>query len=95
MDALNLKYGDYSIKNIPPTYGKYWYINPDEVANSAKRTRDWANSKELYQRGAFGTPERINFSSDYTGGFGPNGLFKPMWAGSLFDYNPFSIISLR
>jgi hypothetical protein len=46
MDALNLKYGDYSIKNITPTYGKYWYINPDEVANSAKRTRDWANSKE-------------------------------------------------
>lgn len=95
MDALNLKYGDYSIKNITPTYGKYWYINPDEVANSAKRTRDWADSKEQYQRGAFSTPERINFSSDYTGGFGPNGLFKPMWAGGLFDYNPFSIISLR
>ena len=94
-DVLNLKYGDYSINKLNAPYGKYWYINPDEVANSAKRTRNWAKSKEQYQRGAFGTPERISFSSDYTGGFGPNGLFYPKWAGSLFDYNPFSITSLR
>lgn len=94
-DVLNLKYGDYSINKLNAPYGKYWYINPDEVANSAKRTRNWAKSKEQYQRGAFGTPERISFSSDYTGGFGPNGLFYPKWAGGLFDYNPFSITSLR
>lgn len=96
MDVLNLKYGDYSLNNLKAPYGKYWYIDPDKVANSAKYTRNWAKSKEQYQRGAFGTPyERINFSSDYTGGFGPNGLFLPTWAGNTFDYNPYNIISLR
>ena len=95
-DVLDLKYGDYSLNNLKAPYGKYWYIDPDKVADSAKYTRNWAKSKEQYQRGAFGTPyERINFSSDYTGGFGPNGLFLPTWAGSTFDYNPYNIISLR
>ena len=94
--VLDLKYGDYSLNNLKAPYGKYWYIDPDKVADSAKYTRNWAKSKEQYQRGAFGTPyERINFSSDYTGGFGPNGLFLPTWAGSTFDYNPYDIISLR
>lgn len=94
--VLGLKYGDYSLNNLKAPYGKYWYINPDKVADSAKYTRNWAKSKEQYQRGAFGTPyERINFSSDYTGGFGPNGLFLPTWAGSIFDYNPYNITSLR
>ena len=95
-DVLDLKYGDYSLNNLKAPYGKYWYIDPDKVADSAKSTRNWAKSKEQYQRGAFGTPyERINFSSDYTGGFGPNGLFAPVWAGGLFDYNPYNITSLR
>lgn len=94
--VLDLKYGDYSLNNLKAPYGKYWYIDPDKVADSAKYTRNWAKSKEQYQRGAFGTPyERINFSSDYTVGFGPNGLFLPTWAGSTFDYNPYNIISLR
>lgn len=94
--VLDLKYDDYSLNNLKAPYGKYWYIDPDKVADSAKYTRNWAKSKEQYQRGAFGTPyERINFSSDYTGGFGPNGLFNPTWAGSIFDYNPYNITSLR
>ena len=94
--VLDLKYGDYSLNNLKAPYGKYWYIDTDKVADSAKSTRNWAKSKEQYQRGAFGTPyERINFSSDYTGGFGPNGLFLPIWAGSEFDYNPYNKISLR
>ena len=94
--VLDLKYGDYSLNNLKAPYGKYWYIDPDKVADSAKYTRNWAKSREQYQRGAFGTPyERINFSSDYTGGFGPNGLFLPTWAGSTFDYNPYNITSLR
>ena len=94
--VLDLKYGDYSLNNLKAPYGKYWYIDTDKVADSAKYTRNWAKSKEQYQRGAFGTPyERINFSSDYTGGFGPNGLFLPTWAGSIFDYNPYNITSLR
>lgn len=94
--VLGLKYGDYSLNNLKAPYGKYWYIDTDKVADSAKYTRNWAKSKEQYQRGAFGTPyERINFSSDYTGGFGPNGLFLPTWAGSIFDYNPYNITSLR
>ena len=94
--VLDLKYDDYSLNNIKAPYGKYWYIDPDKVADSAKYTRNWAKSREQYQRGAFGTPyERINFSSDYTGGFGPNGLFLPTWAGSTFDYNPYNITSLR
>lgn len=88
--VLDLKYNDYSLNNLKAPYGKYWYIDPDKVADSAKYTRNWAKSKEQYQRGAFGTPyEIINFSSDYTGGFGPNGLFLPTWAGSTFDYNPY------
>lgn len=95
-DVLDLKYGDYSLNNLKAPYGKYWYIDPDKVADSAKYTRNWAKSKEQYQRGAFGTPyERINFSSDYTGGLGQNGLFTPVWAGGLFDYNPYNITSLR
>ena len=95
-DVLDLKYGNYYLNNLKAPYGKYWYIDPDKVADSAKYTRNWAKSKEQYQRGAFGTPyERINFYSDYTGGFGPNGLFLPTWAGSTFDYNPYNITSLR
>lgn len=94
--VLGLKYDDYSINKLDAPYGKYWYIDPDRVAKSAKSTRNWAKSKEQYQRGAFGTPyERINFSSDYTGGFGPNGLFQPTWAGGFFDYDPYNKISLR
>lgn len=96
MSVTNLKYGDNTINKLQAPYGKYWYIDPDKVVESAKSTRNWAKSKEQYQRGAFGTPyERINFSSDYTGGFGPNGLFLPTWAGSTFDYNPYNITSLR
>ena len=96
MSVMDLKYGDNTINNLQAPYGKYWYIDPDKVAESAKSTRNWAKSKEQYQRGAFGTPyDRINFSSDYTGGFGPNGLFTPVWAGGLFDYNPYNITSLR
>ena len=95
-DVLDLKYGNYYLNNLKAPYGKYWYIDTDKVADSAKYTRNWAKSKEQYQRGAFGTPyEKINFSSDYTGGFGPNGLFLPTWAGSTFDYNPYNITSLR
>ena len=94
--VLDLQYGDYSLNKLNAPYGKYWYIDPDKVADSAKSIRNWAKSKEQYQRGAFGTPyERINFSSDYTGGFGPNGLILPTWAGSEFDYNPYNKISLR
>lgn len=96
MSVMDLKYGDNTINKLWAPYGKYWYIDPDKVAESAKSTRKWAKSKEQYQRGAFGTPyERINFSSDYTGRFGPNGLFTPVWAGGLFDYNPYNITSLR
>ena len=96
MSVMDLKYGDNTINKLQAPYGKYWYIDPDKVAESAKSIRNWAKSKEQYQRGAFGTPyERINFSSDYTGGFGPNGLFTPVWAGGLFDYNPYNITSFR
>ena len=96
MSVMDLKYGDNTINKLQAPYGKYWYIDPDKVAESAKSTRNWAKSKEQYQRGAFGTPyERINFYSDYTGGFGPNGLFLPTWAGSTFDYNPYNITSLK
>ena len=96
MSVMDLKYGDNTINKLQAPYGKYWYIDPDKVAESAKSTRNWAKSKEQYQRGAFGMPyERINFSSDYTGGFGPNGLFTPVWTGGLFDYNPYNITSLR
>lgn len=93
---LGLKYDDYSINKLNAPYGKYWYVDTDKVADLAKSTRNWAKSKEQYQRGAFGTPyERVNFSSDYTGGFGPNGLFQPTWAGGFFDYDPYNKISLR
>lgn len=93
--VLGLKYDDYSLNKLNAPYGKYWYVDTDKVADLAKSTRNWAKSKEQYQRGAFGTPyERVDFSSDYTGGFGPNGLFQPTWAGGLFDYNPYNKTSL-
>lgn len=93
--VLGLKYDDYSINKLNAPYGKYWYVDTDKVADLAKSTRNWAKSKEQYQRGAFGTPyERVDFSSDYTGGFGPNGLFQPTWAGGHFDYNPYNKTSL-
>lgn len=94
--VLGLKYDEYSINKLNAPYGKYWYVDTDKVADLAKSTRNWAKSKEQYQRGAFGTPyERVNFSSDYTGGLGPNGLFQPTWAGGFFDYDPYNKISLR
>lgn len=49
--VLDLKYGDYSLNNLKAPYGKYWYIDPDKVADSAKYTRNWAKSREQYQRG--------------------------------------------
>lgn len=49
--VLDLKYGDYSLNNLKAPYGKYWYIDPDKVADSAKYTRNWAKSKEQYQMG--------------------------------------------
>ena len=45
-DVLDLKYGDYSLNNLKAPYGKYWYIDPDKVAESAKSTINWAKSKE-------------------------------------------------
>ena len=97
---------DVSMQRIPK--GKYW-MTPDQmplkrynsdyikgVQNDWENTKRYADRQLQYQRGAFGTPyERINFSSDYTGGFGPNGLVLPTWAGSTFDYNPYNITSLR
>jgi hypothetical protein len=46
--VLDLKYDDYSLNNLKAPYGKYWYIDPDKVADSAKYTRNWAKSKEQY-----------------------------------------------
>ena len=92
---------DVSMQRIPK--GKYW-MTPERynsdyikgVQNDWENTKRYADRQLQYQRGAFGTPyERINFSSDYTGGFGPNGLVLPTWAGSTFDYNPYNITSLR
>ena len=44
----DLKYDDYSLNNLKAPYGKYWYIDPDKGADSAKYTRNWAKSKEQY-----------------------------------------------
>lgn len=87
LGLIGQKWLSQRIKN--KQYGDILDMYQQDIDNKAK-------SKEQYQRGAFGTPyERINFSSDYTGGFGPNGLFLPTWAGSTFDYNPYNITSLR
>lgn len=96
MSVLDLKYGDNKIDKLQAPYGKYWYIDPDKLVQSSKNTIAWGKGQEQRLRGMYGSPyETINFSSDYTGGFGPNGLFVPTWAGGLFDYNPYSITSLR
>lgn len=96
MSVLDLKYGDNKINKLQAPYGKYWYVSPDKLVQSSKNTIAWGKGQEQRLRGMYGSPyETINFSSDYTGGFGPNGLFIPVWAGSLFDYNPYNITSLR
>lgn len=96
MSVLDLKYGDNKINKLQAPYGKYWYVDPDKLVQSSKNTIAWGKGQEQRLRGMYGSPyETINFSSDYTGGFGPNGLFIPVWAGSLFDYNPYNITSLR
>lgn len=96
MSVLDLKYGDNKINKLQAPYGKYWYVDPDKLVQSSKNTIALGKGQEQRLRGMYGSPyETINFSSDYTGGFGPNGLFTPVWAGGLFDYNPYSITSLR
>lgn len=44
-NAPNLKLGDYTIRELPPAYGKYWYIDTDKVAQTAIDTRNWAKSQ--------------------------------------------------
>lgn len=96
MSVLDLKYGDNKINKLQAPYGKYWYVDPYKLVQSSKNTIAWGKGQEQRLRGMYGSPyETINFSSDYTGGFGPNGLFIPVWAGGLFDYNPYNITSLR
>lgn len=96
MSVLDLKYGDNKINKLQAPYGKYWYVDPDKLVQQSKNTIAWGKGYEQRLRGMYGSPyETINFSSDYTGGFGPNGLFIPVWAGGLFDYNPYNITSLR
>ena len=96
MSVLDLKYGDNKINKLQAPYGKYWYVDPDKLVQSSKNTIAWGKGQEQRLRGMYGSPyETINFSSDYTGGFGPNGLFTPVWAGGLFDYNPYNTTSLR
>lgn len=76
--VLGLKYGDYSINKLNAPYGKYWYIDPDRVANSGKHWVDWGNAQEDNQAAKFGTvdPRLIWFTSDITGGFGANGPYQ-------------------
>lgn len=96
MSVLDLKYGDNKINKLQAPYGKYWYVDQNKLVQSSKNTIAWGKGQEQRLRGMYGSPyETINFYSDYTGGFGPNGLFTPVWAGGLFDYNPYNITSLR
>lgn len=73
--VLDLKYDDYSLKNLKAPYGEYWYIDPDKVADSGKRWVDWGKAQEDNQAAKFGAidPRIIRFMSDVTGGFGGNG----------------------
>ena len=74
-DVLDLQYGDYSLNKLNSPYGKYWYIDPDKVADYGKQFVDWGKSQEANQAAKFGTvdPMIIGFTSDATGGFGGNG----------------------
>ena len=74
-DVLDLQYGDYSLNKLNAPYGKYWYIDPDKVADYGKQFVDWGKAKEINQAAKFGTvdPMIIGFTSDTTGGFGGNG----------------------
>lgn len=74
-DVLGLKYGDYSLNKLNAPYGKYWYIDPDKVADYGKQFVDWGKSQEANQAAKFGTvdPIIVGFTSDITGGFGGNG----------------------
>lgn len=86
---MNLKYGNYKITDMGPNKQKYWYVDTDKVAKMAEDTRNWGKQQEAIQAAKFGAPyQKVSFISDLTGGFGANGLFKPNWSGSYFDYNP-------
>ena len=73
--VLGLEYGDYSLNKLNAPYGKYWYIDPDKVADYGKQFVDWGKYQEANQAAKFGTvdPMIIGFTSDATGGFGGNG----------------------
>ena len=74
-DVLDLQYGDYYLNKLNAPYGKYWYIDPDKVADYGKQFVDWGKAQEVNQAAKFGTadPMIIGFTSDTTGGFGGNG----------------------
>ena len=97
---------DISMQRIPK--GKYW-MTPDQmplkrynsdyikgVQNDWENTKRYADRQLQYQRGAFGPSyETYRFTSDPTGGMGPNALYDPIFAGVDFDYGPFARISLK
>lgn len=85
---MNLTYGDYKITGMNPQQ-KYWYVDADKVAKMAEDTRNWGRQQEMVQAAKYGAQSpKITFTSDATGEFGANGLYRPNWAGSYFDYNP-------
>lgn len=97
---------DISMQRIPK--GKY-LMTPDQmplkrynsdyikgVQNDWENTKRYADRQLQYQRGAFGPSyETYRFTSDPTGGMGPNALYDPIFAGVDFDYGPFARISLK
>lgn len=77
-NAGNFKFGDYRINKLPPTYGKYWYVDPDKLRQLSQNRINYGNQAELYQAAALGAPGYegyIRFISDPTGKFGANGPY--------------------
>lgn len=76
-DVLDLKYGSYQINNLNAPFGKYWYIDPYKVAESAKYTRNWADDQLKIQAAKFGTPSQqpVSVTIPPLGGFSPNGMY--------------------
>lgn len=83
LGLIGQKWLSQRIKN--KQYGDILDIYQQDVGNKKEAL------KTIYGIGADGSKD----AADYTGGFGPNGLFLPTWAGRTFDYNPYNITSLR
>lgn len=88
-DAYNRAHGAKT-KGIETHLSNLGLIGQKWLSQRIKNKR-YGDILDMYQQDI--DNKKIKLSSDYTGGFGPNGSFLPTWAGSTFDYNPYNTLA--